>query len=308
MQICHTPQVNDMIIENRVDESDASRRSEVDSTLVNHPERTRVAVIGCGLIGGSVAAALAKFGCTVFVSDIDAAHEAKVREQTRAQSWRGETVEIVVVATPPNMVVDTALEAHRQVPDAVITDVASVKSDIVNAMASSAAGPVFVGGHPIAGGASPGPADSSADMFHDKTWIITPSSGSATQAVALVAALAQWCGARPTTMSAEDHDQVLALTSHAVQVVSSAVAGELLNFGSQSANLSGPALRDVTRVAASDPDLWTEILTGNASAVAPHLHALAARLGEVARALESGDAAAITEFMRRGSEGRSLLD
>lgn len=266
-----------------------------------------VAVVGCGLIGASVAKALWKRGCTVFVRDTNQVHAELLVKESVATPWDGQRVDVVVVATPPGAVVGAVQSAHSMCPSATITDVASVKGSVMSALAGMPGATRFVGGHPLAGGASTGPADASADLFVGKPWVVVPGDHSDDDAVQWVHAIARWCGAIPMRFSAAEHDQVLGLTSHAVQVVASAVAGQLLKLDAGRVVLSGPALREVTRVAASDAQLWQEILLLNAADVAPHLRAIAQVLLDVATAMESGDTDVVAEFMYRGNEGRRLL-
>ncbi|NBO45603.1 MAG: prephenate dehydrogenase/arogenate dehydrogenase family protein [Actinobacteria bacterium] len=273
----------------------------------SHATASSVAIVGCGLIGASVAKALSQQGCTIFVSDTNPEHMDLLVKENVVTPWRGQRVDVVVVATPPSAVAEVVQAAHAMCPTAVITDVTSVKSAVASALAGKPGAARFVGSHPLAGGTGTGPESANADLFIGKPWAIVPNSESDGDAVQWVHRVVRWCGAIPLQMSAAEHDRVLALTSHAVQVVSSAVAGQLLKLDADQVALSGPALRDVTRIAASNAQLWQEILMLNSAEVAPHLRALAKELLDVATALESGDTAAMIEFMQRGNEGRRLL-
>jgi len=272
------------------------------------PSQARVAVVGCGLMGTSVAMALQQAGCTVFLDDLHRAHQEAARQRSGGAVWAGEQVDLVVVATTPDAVVDAVLAAHESCPSAALTDVASVKAAIVEQVAAGPAGHRFVGGHPMAGSAASGPEHAQPDLFHGRPWILTPHAETDADAVAWATAAARWCGARVETLDPQRHDAVVARVSHAVQVLASAAAAGLLALDPAEAALSGPALREVTRVAASDAGMWRDILTANSGPVSAVLTELAASLSSVARLLETGDAAAVEAFLRSGNAGRRLVD
>lgn len=279
-----------------------------DPVAVVSPAHARIAIVGCGLIGTSVALALADAGCAVFLDDVDVAHREIARQRSGGAAWEGEPVDVIVIAAPPGVVAEAVLGGYEKCPSAAITDVASVKASIVERVAAGPAARRFVGGHPMAGSADSGPERAQADLFRGRPWILTPHPHSDGDAVAWATVLAQWCGARVEMLHAGRHDEVVARVSHAVQVLSSAAAAGLLALDPDEAALSGPAMRDVTRVASSDAALWRDILTLNSEPVAEVLTDIAERLSSVARQLQAGDAAGVEAFLRTGNAGRQLLD
>ena len=138
-----------------------------------------------------------------------------------------------------------------------------------------------VGGHPLAGREVSGPAGARADLFDDRVWVIAPLPGGDPGRTADVVALARTCGGVPVVMSAADHDRAVAVTSHAPQVLSSLLAARLLEVDDEAVAVSGQGLRDMTRIADSDPALWRAILAANAERVADVLSALAEDLQAV---------------------------
>ena len=161
----------------------------------------------------------------------------------------------------------------------------------------------FVPGHPLAGREVSGPAAARADLFADRVWALTPGAGTDPDRTAQVTALVESLGAVVVTTTPEEHDRAVALTSHAPQVVSSLVAAGLEPLGATAVRLSGQGLRDMTRLASSDPELWTEILTSNAEPVSDALDGLIERLVRVRDGLLARGAGTAEPCAKRSSPG-----
>jgi len=259
---------------------------------------SRIAVVGTGLIGTSVALAAKRAGATAIAGfDIDAAtlKEAAGRgafdaqAATLADALAG--AELVVVAVPVGVVVDTmgAVLAAAG-PESTVTDVASTK----RALASAVADPRFVPGHPVAGGETGGPGRATADLFDAATWFLTPTAATDPERLALVERFVAGLGARPVRQSAEQHDRLLALTSHLPHALANVLVGRV---GVAAADDEGPvehagaSLRDMTRIAGANPAVWTDIFVDNGDLIADALAAYGADLADVERALRDGDRA-----------------
>jgi prephenate dehydrogenase len=246
-----------------------------------------VLVIGTGMIGTSVALALRAEDVSVLLADIDPAALAEAVLLGAGQPLGPDDEPgLVVAAVPPDAVasvVTAALAAH---PDAVVTDVASVKAGPLSRLLT---GPAeverYVGGHPMAGSERAGPGAARADLFAGRPWAVTPHAHSRPSAVAAVHRLALLCGAVPVTLDAAEHDRAVARVSHLPHTAAAAVAAVLADAPDSHLALTGQGLRDVTRVAAGDPALWTQILRSNAGPVAESLTALRDRLGVLLDAL-----------------------
>jgi prephenate dehydrogenase len=143
----------------------------------------------------------------------------------------------------------------------------------------------FTGGHPMSGRERSGPAAARADLFAGRSWVVCPATETAAGCVAAVTRLAIACGAQPVRMPPAQHDQWVALVSHAPHLVAAAMAAQCGAAPPGALALAGPGLRDVTRIAAGDAALWTEILTANAPEVSDVLLAVAERLAGAARLL-----------------------
>ena len=228
---------------------------------------------------------------------------------------------MVVVAAPPDVVADVVAAELAAHPRAVVTDVASVKAQPLQQLESRGVDlSRYVGGHPLAGRERSGAVAARADLFAGRPWVLTPAAQTHPSAVALVRRVVELAGAVITQMPADEHDEAVAVVSHVPQVAASLVAARLREVPEASVALAGQGLRDVTRIAASDPQLWTQILAGNASAVARALHALRADLDAVidavdALATDGGDGgdgapgarAAVARLVAAGNEGHARI-
>jgi prephenate dehydrogenase len=265
----------------------------------------RVAVIGTGLIGTSVALALREHGAGVWLADADP--EAA---RLAANLGAGEplpdtgTADVAVIAVPPSAVAAILAAAQARGLAACYTDVASVKQlPVTQARALGCDLTSYVPGHPLAGREKHGPAAARADLFLGRTWALCPAPETSEQAVAAITALVRTCGAVPVRTEAAAHDRWVALVSHAPHLVATAMAARLEAAPAEALDLAGQGLRDVTRVAAGDTGLWTQILAANAEPVAEVLAAVAADLAEAARMLTEGDPKSVATLLDVGQAG-----
>ena len=267
------------------------------------PDLPPTLVVGCGLIGTSIALGLRSQGIDVHLRDADPAHLAEAVERGAGSPEVPSDPALVVVAVPPSATVDAVVGALREWPEAVVTDVASVKGDVVAGVDAEDGSGRFVGGHPMAGSERSGPEAASGRLFEGRPWVLTPGTRATDDAVRLVEEVAVMLGGVPVVMDAATHDDAVALVSHVPQVMSSLTAARLLEAPSAHLALAGQGVRDVTRVAGSDPTLWREILHGNATAVRSVLHAVRHDLDTLLRALDDGaDLAGLLLTGQRGSE------
>ncbi|MFM7145634.1 MAG: prephenate dehydrogenase [Actinomycetales bacterium] len=265
----------------------------------------QVLIVGTGLIGASIALALRRAGVDVLLDDVDSEQiDVAVARGAGRRLEAADTPEVVVVAVPPQEAADTLVRVSTAYPKATLTDVTSVKAPILQAAIASGADPArLVGGHPMAGREVSGAAGAREDLLDDRLWIITPQRDTASLHKEVTEHLIVACGAVPVVMSADDHDRAVALVSHAPQVLSSALAGLLLDAPASHVQIAGQGLRDMTRIAGSSPTLWTEILSTNAEPVTAVLTHLVERLQLVVNALST----APSETANQGLEA-SLAD
>ncbi|KNB49624.1 prephenate dehydrogenase [Streptomyces caatingaensis] len=274
-------------------------------------------VIGTGLIGTSAALALAARGVRVHLSDHDPA-------QARTAAARGAGTDeepegrcdLVIVAVPPAHVAATLAEAIGAGRGRAYLDVASVKGGPrreLEALGCDLSG--YLGTHPMAGRERSGPLAASADLFEGRPWVLTPTRDTDTEVLNIALELVALCRAVPVVMDADAHDRAVALVSHTPQLVSSMVAARLEDADETAVRLCGQGIRDVTRIAASDPRMWLDILSANPGPVADVLDGLAADLTATVRALRALDcagaaeeaAAGLESVLRRGNAGRARV-
>jgi prephenate dehydrogenase len=254
-----------------------------------------VIVVGTGLIGTSVALALRRRGVTVWLADSDPAAARLAADIGAGTVLPGDVpgapppggpADVAVLAVPPQAVAPTLARAQAAGLARWYTDVASVKSlPVRQAQAAGCDMVSFVPGHPLSGRERSGPAAARADLFLGRPWVICPDPPAPPAGLAAIEALARTCGAEPVQVSAAEHDRWVALVSHAPHVLSAAMAARLADASDGALSLAGQGLRDVTRIAAGDTGLWTQILAANAAPVADVLAAVAADLAAVADAL-----------------------
>jgi prephenate dehydrogenase len=275
----------------------------------------RVLIVGAGLIGTSIGLALRQRGVDVALQDSAPGRLALAQELGAGRpSAAGERFDVAVLAVPPAAVPTELLRIQQLDLSRTYTDVASAKAEpqreaeVLGANMST-----YVGGHPVAGRERSGPAAAHADLFVGRPWVVTSTELASEQALADVRALAQACGAIPVSMSADAHDAALATVSHLPHLVASLLAAQLVAAEEATVALGGSGLQDTTRVAAGDPDLWTQILLANADHLAVALARFTADLVRTVDDLEriaAGDAEAIAALgatLRRGAAGRARV-
>jgi prephenate dehydrogenase len=281
-----------------------------------------VVIVGTGLIGTSVGLALRERGVRVWLADRDPRASAlaatlgagdllpTVTTSVTVAPPLWQEAGLAVLAVPPDVVAPALAAAQKSGLATCYTDVASVKArplaaarDLGCDLAS------YVPGHPLAGRERGGPAAARADLFLGRPWALCPLPETSASALAAVTGLVTACGAEPVTAEVAEHDRWVALVSHAPHLVASAMAARLASAPPGALSLAGQGLRDVTRIAAGDPGLWTQILTANAAgvadvltAVADDLRAAAAALAQDPRAAQSaqGD---LTGLLEAGAAG-----
>jgi prephenate dehydrogenase len=257
------------------------------------PVPRRVAVIGTGLIGTSAALALRRLGTDVRLWDRDPAAAALAADLGAGRVLSSldsleSPADLALIAVPPADVAAALGTAQRAALADCYTDVASVKA-LPLAQARDAGCDIsrYVPGHPLAGRERSGPAAARADLFLGRAWALCPAAETSAEAMGKATDLVRACGAELVVTDVETHDRWVALVSHAPHVVAAAMAARLApeSVPAEALSLAGQGLRDATRIAVGDVDLWTQILTGNAAPVTAVLADVAASLTDIALAL-----------------------
>lgn len=268
-----------------------------------------VRIVGAGLLGTSIGLALSNKGVDVVLDDNSPANQRLAIEYGAGRKpLVTDKPSLVIVCVPPDVTARTVAAELTAHPGAVVTDVASVKLEIAKQLTELGADLTrYVGSHPMAGRERGGALAGRADLFFTRPWVIAAAAQSSPSAVQLVEALALDLGAIPTRMDAAAHDRAVAVVSHVPQVVSTLLAARLNDASGEQVALAGQGLRDTTRIAASDPALWVQILSANAEQIRPILEALNKDLENLVSALADVEAAGslsvIGDALKRGNAG-----
>ena len=271
-------------------------------------EFASIKIIGSGLIGTSIGLALANKGVSVEMADID----------PKAAKLANDLVACATVASPeiilyagPSSGLKSCLESEFKMNKHLkFIDIGSVKTkSLLDVSGSDIPARQFLATHPMAGREVGGAQSARGDLFQSRSWIYMPIDLEGVPVDPdLIAAglwLIQTLGATPVAMSAQRHDRAVALVSHLPQVTASLLAAQLLNAESELLDLAGAGLRDTTRIAASSPALWDEILSSNSSELLPLLINLQSDLGAFIARL--GASASVSDLIERGNQGRSKI-
>ena len=244
-------------------------------------------MVGAGLLGASIGLGLRAAGLEVYLQDISPTVEAVAEDigaGTRLDTLEPDeresfTPQLVVVASPPDIAGKLCIQALREYAPspgyagATVTDIASVKvQPLEQVLASDADASRYVGSHPMAGREKTGPVAARGELFQARPWIICEHDDARIECVRLVRALAVELGSFVTTLSAEEHDETVALISHLPQAMSSLLATRLQETPLYALGLAGQGLRDTVRIAASDPALWVQIFAANAAPIVKSLY------------------------------------
>lgn len=272
-----------------------------------------VAILGVGLIGGSLGMAVRRKGLAERVLGIgrsshtlDLAKRRGAIDEAFTDTIAGVAeADFVVVCTPVERIVDDVCDvATSAATGTLITDAGSTKASIVDQVAHRLPGAHFVGSHPIAGSDKSGVAHASAELFDGRVCVVTPHQESRKDDVVQVTRFWEALGMQVVSMEPEAHDQALGFTSHVPHVIAAALAGSL---PSEFVPLTGSGFRDTTRVAAGLPDLWRQILLDNRQAVLAGLDGFLQHLTQLRDAIDQADGPRIASILEQAKQSRDAL-
>jgi prephenate dehydrogenase len=277
----------------------------------------KIAVLGVGLIGGSIGlAARERLSAEVAGFDPDGRLLARAEELAAIGSAHGSVAEavagaeLVFCAAPVMALPGLAAEAlDAASEDCTVTDVGSVKRDVIAALGSEGR---FIGGHPLAGAETSGVENARADLFDGARWYLTPTAGTIGLLYDRLQRAIAEIGARPQAIEPETHDRLMATVSHLPHIVANVLVNQAATALSEEAEHLpevGPSFRDATRVAGANPAIWGDIFAGNREAVASEIDSAIASLQEAAELLRSGDRdAVLTWHELAGRRRRELIE
>lgn len=273
-----------------------------------------VAIVGVGLIGGSIGLALRKRGLAERVVGVGRRPESlrvakrigAVDATTTRLSSGVENAELVVVCTPVEQIVDQVREAAESCAEkGLITDAGSTKGSIVSRLNGSLPrGVRFVGSHPLAGSEKSGPSTANAMLFEGRTVVITPTAASQRQDVRKLAQFWKSLGAKTVECTAEEHDAALAATSHLPHLLASALAAAT---PTACLPLTATGWADTTRIAAGDPELWTQIFTDNKQHLLNALGRFEGMLASLRDAVERNDRRRLFKLLKEAKQNRDAV-
>ncbi|MHB1502984.1 MAG: prephenate dehydrogenase/arogenate dehydrogenase family protein [Acidimicrobiales bacterium] len=270
----------------------------------------RAAIVGTGLIGGSIGMALRAQGWHVSGRDVDSKSAARALELGALDTLGGDpSAEVTFVATPVGQIVGEvrAVLAQRGLrSDAVVTDVGSVKLPVISEIAD----PRFIGGHPMAGSEQLGVDGSDPSLFVGATWVLTPGAATAPDTYALLQSVVTSLGAEAVALHAAEHDSLVAVVSHVPHLT----AATLMNLATASAEHQGSLMRlaaggfrDMTRVAAGHPGIWPDICTENSVAIVSTLDSLVENLRSMRDLVARGNRQGLLDALQSAAEARRAL-
>jgi prephenate dehydrogenase len=277
----------------------------------------RIAVLGVGLIGGSIGlAARARLDAEVAGFDPDRDLLDRATELEAIDSAHDDvaaavkSADLVFCAAPVTVLPGLAAEALDAAPEeCAVTDVGSVKREVIAALGSDSR---FIGGHPLAGAETSGVENARADLFEGARWYLTPTPKTGGLLYDRVQRAIADIGARPQAIEAETHDRLMATVSHLPHVLANVLVTQAVTALSEEAEHLpevGPSFRDATRVAGANPAIWGDIFAGNREAVAAEIDAAVARLTEAAELLRSGGRDAVMAWHEQaGRRRRELIE
>lgn len=273
----------------------------------------QVRIVGTGLLGASIGLALSKQGVDVVLADSSpsSVHLASDLGAGRPAQPSDEP-KLIVVCVPPDVTADVIEAELTAFPNAVVTDVASVKlAPLRRLQARGVDITHYIGSHPLAGRERGGAISARGDLFIGRPWVVCRDEETPQWALALVEDLALDLGAVPIEMTPEAHDEAVGLVSHVPQIISSLMAKQLEGASDEAVRLAGQGIRDVTRIAASSPELWIQILGANKDSIVGVLESLQQDLADMTNALRDVDAPGarrvIAEEMAAGNAGVARL-
>jgi prephenate dehydrogenase len=270
----------------------------------------KIAVLGVGLIGGSIGLAAREHAAGAEVVGFGRSPErldkaVRVGALGRTAGTLEEALEdaqVCFCCAPVGALPGQIAEALAVAPpDCLVTDVGSVKGGLVERFSDER----FVGGHPVAGAETAGVEHARADLFEGAAWYLTPSKSSSGILYERLHRLVKSLGARPMAIDAAEHDRLLAAVSHLPHVLANVLVAQAAGRGELPR--TGPSFRDATRVAGANSEVWTDIYMANRDAIAAEIDAAAKRLGEAAQRLRAGDPEAVTAWNDAAAEDRRRL-
>ena len=268
---------------------------------------SKVRIVGSGLIGTSIALGLKRSGYEVSVEDEDPQSE-QIAQSLIGQLGEAPIPELIVIATPISTISTLILEYSKRFPLSNIIDIGGLKSEVLQEVEEfSDISARFCATHPMAGREISGALAARGDLFEGRIWIYTPTGNSSPRAIEMALEVIGALGGSPIQLAAVEHDEAIAAISHLPQIVSSLLSASLIELPDRDINLAGQGLKDVSRLAASNSDLWASLLHGNREAVGEFLTIFARHLDDLSTSLHNDDLRKTKEILELGRENHARI-
>lgn len=298
----------------------ASLTAATKSISQQHSISQPVLIVGTGLLGTSIGLGLRTAGLEVLLSDPSPSAQAVAQDIGAGRALTSDDVPgTVVVAAPPDVTGQEVIRALTTWDQAIVLDIASVKQSIADEIARGVAEGLltaqdalrYIGTHPMAGRERSGPVAARGELFTAAPWVLCRDHTTPQHVVHVASDIARLLGATIYHMTADEHDAAVAQISHLPQIAASLVASRLQDTATQALQLAGNGLRDTTRIAASDPSLWVQILAANATHILPELQGIKADLDRLIDTLSNpvadGARLDIAQLMDEGNRGKARI-
>jgi len=298
----------------------ASLAAATETVSKHHSIREPVAIMGTGLLGTSIGLGLRKAGLEVLLRDPSPSALAVAQDIGAGRALaEADQPGTVVVAAPPDVTGQEVIAALQRWPEAIVMDIASVKTAIAREIDEAvASGRIsqddtlrYIGTHPMAGRERSGPVAARGELFTAAPWVLCTQPETPKHVIYVASDVARLLGATIYHMSPEEHDEAVAQISHLPQIAASLLASRLQGTSTQALQLAGNGLRDTTRIAASEPSLWVQILTANAEQILPELHGMKNDLDRLIATLSEPHAAGarfdVAQLMDEGNRGQARI-
>ena len=271
------------------------------------PTFTKIRVVGAGLIGTSIALGLKRAGYEVSIEDEDIQAE-EIAQSLIRQNGTPADPELIIVATPISTISTLLREYGTKYPGSTLIDIGGLKSEVLAEIEKfSEISARFCSTHPMAGREISGALAARGDLFEGRIWIYTPTYNAKPLAIKRALEVISALGGKEVELSATEHDQTIAGISHLPQIVSSLLSATLIDISDRDIGLAGQGLKDVSRLAASSPRLWSELLHSNRKAVGEFLRIFADHIDDLSISLQNDDLRKTVEILELGRENHARI-
>lgn len=267
-----------------------------------------IKIIGCGLIGTSIALRLKELGEKVWMEDKNPANLALAKDLIGNNESEPEIFDLIIIATPISAIIDVLSNLKKYNANSTVIDIGGLKSKLILKVEEfKDIAPIFISAHPMAGREFVGPSNARSDLFEGRAWLLTRTNASTSKSLEIAKKLGRDLGATAYELNPKDHDATIAAISHLPQVLSSLMGHLLNNESIDSLNFAGQGLRDVSRLADSDKEMWSHLLLENNEEILPRIKSAIDLLQKLHDDLSTNKVEGVNQFLEKGKAGRERI-